>query len=73
MMSLKNHHKSVFVFATLISGMIGLTFYNICQLNMTPSFLVPPNSLNILFVLVFFTLILISIAVIYYMPRDKEV
>ncbi|MFX0134968.1 MAG: hypothetical protein ACFFDN_15110 [Candidatus Hodarchaeota archaeon] len=71
MLSLKNHQKSVFVFTTLIGGLIGLIFYNIWQLNMTPSFLVPPNSLNVMFVLVFFTVILVSIAIIYYMPRDN--
>ncbi len=57
---------------TLIGGMIGLVFYNFCQLSMTPSYLVPPNALNVMFVLVFFTIILILMAVIYYMPRDHE-
>ena len=57
---------------TLIGGMIGLIFYNFYQLNMTPSYLVPPNSLNMMFALVFFTLIFIFMAVIYYMPRDRE-
>ncbi|MHA1297896.1 MAG: hypothetical protein ACTSO9_00465 [Candidatus Helarchaeota archaeon] len=69
-MSLKNH-KGTAILSSLLIGLAGLTFYTICQFQATPGFLTTPNSLNMIFVLIFLTMVIALLAIINYMPKNN--
>jgi len=70
MMSEKNH-KGIAVLSTLLTGLVGLIFYTIYQFQLAPSFLSNPNSLNMIFVLVFSIIVIGSLGILYYLPKNN--